>query len=766
MRNVSLSSVRRNRDSNQRGGSPGRPQRRLGLLAVFALVAALLGAAPAASSQELLSGVADESGTAGPRWTRTFFTPETTRDHTLTLAWTGGGNLSMAVRIVATNQWVDDANTSNNPEVITTELTAGVEYKIAVWAVSGVGTYTLTVDDEPTSGLELLSGVADESGTAGPRWTRTFFTPETTRDHTLTLAWTGGGNLSMAVRIAATNQWVDDANTSNNPEVITTELTAGVEYKIAVWAVSGVGTYTLSVDGPQPSGGLTIQRNHLDAAAGPAEISAVFTPTTSGPVTIELSWTGAADLDLIVERADNGAVAGESMGSDNPERVVADVIPGVEYRIRSIAVSGATDFGVSLAGDRVRATPPAGAPNILIINVDDARTDTLEVMDAVMRWFGDDGTFYPNGYITTPACCPSCAVSMSGQYNHNNGQIEQNVEHLDEADTLQHYLYDAGYLTGHTGKFLHYVDTSRRGLYWDRWNYFKGGYYDVWMNRDGYGYRPAGYSTVITFDRAIEFAEDFDSFEDDRPWLLHVTPIAPHRPSLPEEKYEDAPVPEWSPDPSVGEADRSDKPPFVRNFNYSPAEGEAERAEMLRTLMSVDEQVDRLMTRARGARRGQHAGHLHVGQRRVVGRARLAREVRAVPASHRCSLPDPLAGHVAVGAVDDRSVVNIDIAPTVLAAAGVSSKHPMDGSRHPSRPGSCVRGGSPSTSSTRPTASACRAGHRSDRTPSSTPSTTTRPARSRSASIYDLVADPYELVNLLETGTREMTPTSPAFTIS
>ena len=247
--------------------------------------------------------MADESGTAGPRWTRTFFTPETTRDHTLTLAWTGGGNLSMAVRIVATNQWVYYANTSNNPEVITTELTAGVEYKIAVWAVSGVGTYTLTVDDEPTSGLELLSGVADESGTAGPRWTRTFFTPETTRDHTLTLAWTGGGNLSMAVRIAATNQWVDDAYTSNNPEVITTELTAGVEYKIAVWAVSGVGTYTLSVDGPQPSGGLTIQRNHLDAAAGPAEISAAFTPTTSGPVTIELSWTGAADLDLIVERA-------------------------------------------------------------------------------------------------------------------------------------------------------------------------------------------------------------------------------------------------------------------------------------------------------------------------------------------------------------------------------------------------------------------------------------------------------------------------------
>ena len=642
----------------------------------------------------------------------------------------------MAVRVAATNQWVDDANTSNNPEVITTESTVGVEYKIAVWAVSGVGTYTLTVDDEPTSGLELLSGVADESGTAVPRWTRTFFTPQTTRDHTLTLAWTGGGNLSMAVRVAATNQFVDDATTANNPEVLTTELTVGVEYKIAVWAVSGVGTFTLTVDDDQepPSNGLTIQRNHLDAAAGPSEIRADFTPTTAGPVTVELSWSGSADLDLVVQREDNGAVIGESTGSGNPERVVADVIPGVDYEIRSIAVSGSADYAVSLAGERDRPTPPAGAPNILIINVDDARTDALEVMDAVMQWFGDDGTFYPNGYITTPACCPSRAALMSGQYNHNNGQIEQNVEHLDEADTLQHYLYDAGYLTGHTGKFLHYVDTSRRGLYWDRWNYFKGGYYDVWMNRDGYGYRPAGYSTVITFDRAIEFAEDFDSFEDDRPWLLHVTPIAPHRPSLPEEKYEDAPVPEWSPDPSVGEADRSDKPPFVRNFNYSPAEGEAERAEMLRTLMSVDEQVDRLMTRLEELGEVGNTLAIFTSDNGVLWGEHGLPE-KFVPYQRAIDVPFLIRwpGHVAAGAVDDRPVANIDIAPTVLAAAGVSSEHPMDGSDILSgfRASVAVHRVLPRRGQR---SSACRAGPRSDRTRSSTPSTTTRPARSRSAS--------------------------------
>jgi Sulfatase len=43
------------------------------------------------------------------------------------------------------------------------------------------------------------------------------------------------------------------------------------------------------------------------------------------------------------------------------------------------------------------------------------------------------------------------------------------------------------------------------------------------------------------------------------------------------------------------EADRADKPPFVRSQNQTPAAAQANRTAMIRTLYTVDDQVDRLM---------------------------------------------------------------------------------------------------------------------------------------------------------------------------
>jgi hypothetical protein len=47
--------------------------------------------------------------------------------------------------------------------------------------------------------------------------------------------------------------------------------------------------------------------------------------------------------------------------------------------------------------------------------------------------------------------------------------------------------------------------------------------------------------------RFLETAER----DDRRPWLLYLTPVAPHRPFTPEPDYARAPVPVWKSNPAV-----------------------------------------------------------------------------------------------------------------------------------------------------------------------------------------------------------------------
>ena len=100
-------------------------------------------------------------------------------------------------------------------------------------------------------------GIADNSGVEGPRWNSTDYTPVQSGPVTFDLDWTGGGDLRIDVRLAANNSWVASNTSTDHPKELTTSLTEGVPYRIAVWAVSGSGVYTLTANGPNGSGGTT-----------------------------------------------------------------------------------------------------------------------------------------------------------------------------------------------------------------------------------------------------------------------------------------------------------------------------------------------------------------------------------------------------------------------------------------------------------------------------------------------------------------------------
>lgn len=91
----------------------------------------------------------------------------------------------------------------------------------------------------------VLSGTADSSGATGARWQSTQYTTTAGGIHTFTLSWSGLGNLRIEV-VKADGTWVGANSSTAMPKTLSVRLTAGAWYRIAVWSVSGAGTFTVT----------------------------------------------------------------------------------------------------------------------------------------------------------------------------------------------------------------------------------------------------------------------------------------------------------------------------------------------------------------------------------------------------------------------------------------------------------------------------------------------------------------------------------------
>jgi arylsulfatase A-like enzyme len=313
-------------------------------------------------------------------------------------------------------------------------------------------------------------------------------------------------------------------------------------------------------------------------------------------------------------------------------------------------------------------------PNVLVVVTDDARAETLAAMPKTRRWLADGGVTFTQGYATTPSCCPSRASILSGRYVHNHGVRQQGLgQRLDQRTTLQRYLRDAGYRTAMAGKFLNRWPLDRPPPYFDRFAQANGGYYDQVWDVDGRVRRVPNYSTSFIGDRALEYLAGFERDDDARPWFLYLAPFAPHDPRVPERRYANSTFPAAGRAAAVNEADVADKPGYLRNRpTVAAATLAAVRTGQLRTLLSVDDLVDRVL------RRLERTGELDRtlvfflsdngyawGEHRYVGKFVPYTESTRVPFLVRWP------GRLPAGAVDDRLVATIDIKPTVLDAAGV-----------------------------------------------------------------------------------------------
>jgi arylsulfatase A-like enzyme len=353
-------------------------------------------------------------------------------------------------------------------------------------------------------------------------------------------------------------------------------------------------------------------------------------PEVGDPIEVSVDregWTGGPCSRLGVDAEPGSQLSRVSF----PRRCLPD----------SIEVTAAVRVD---AGKPVRASAKrTQRPNVLMIMVDDMRTDELQWMPNVQELIGKEGVTFTNGFAGYPLCCPARASVLTGLYPHNHGvwshEPPWGFTSLQDRDTAPVWLQRAGYHTTYLGKYLNgYGNEPEPGRTtgtstqyvppgWDLWRgSIDGGlkkkdpdnggtyrFYDTTLNDNGEGYvalspeyQTFAYARLTQEQLAANAAEG-------KPFFSYVSFTAPHR-GLPREPddpdhlatparpkrirgaFDDliakAPGADWD------DRDRSDKPKAMRN----PVPSDEMKAEMLEltrqraeSLYLVDESVKKII---------------------------------------------------------------------------------------------------------------------------------------------------------------------------
>ncbi|MGH2654590.1 MAG: sulfatase family protein [Actinomycetota bacterium] len=338
--------------------------------------------------------------------------------------------------------------------------------------------------------------------------------------------------------------------------------------------------------------------------------------------------------------------------------------------------------GVSPIHEPAASAQPAARPNVLLVITDDQRIESMGPMRRTRAVFKRGGTEFVNAYVTTPLCCPSRASIFSGRYAHNH-RVRTNADahELDPKSTIQRYLGTAGYRTAIVGKYLN--SWKGQPSHFEQWHTFENvsKYKGARFNSNGVVHKVKKYSTDYIGDRARGLVRQFE-LTDTKPWFLVVSTWAPHTPAQAAKRHRNSKVGQWAGNPAVFETDRTDKPAHVQAKSAGFKGGRKLRERQLRTLKAVDDLVERLFTTMSELGEANETLAFFLSDNGIMW-AEHGMKSKAVPYRPAVRVPFFVRwpGHVAQKVADTRIVANIDIVPTIMAAAGITPdpEYPIDG---------------------------------------------------------------------------------------
>jgi N-acetylglucosamine-6-sulfatase len=332
-------------------------------------------------------------------------------------------------------------------------------------------------------------------------------------------------------------------------------------------------------------------------------------------------------------------------------------------------------------------------PNIVVIQTDDQRADTMRVMPNVRKLLGSRGVTFTNSFASTPVCCPSRATFLTGQYSSTHGVLDNDaplggVEAFDDDSTLPVWLRAEGYTTSFAGKYLNGYEHLVEPFVapgWDDWRAYRprpaGAYFGYELFENGkttaFGRGDSDYLTDVLARRVVSFIDRADG-----PFFSYFAPFAPHSPV--EAARRDAGAfaddPPFRPRAYDVPADQGNPaaplPPMAGPvLKLADDQDRIGRA----SLLAVDRAVARIV--AAVERKNELARTVFVftsdngfllGEHRIVGKTWAYEESIRVP--------------LIIGApwmerprTDERLVLNVDLAPTIVELAGAEAGLEPDG---------------------------------------------------------------------------------------
>ncbi len=349
--------------------------------------------------------------------------------------------------------------------------------------------------------------------------------------------------------------------------------------------------------------------------------------------------------------------------------------------------------------------PIGNHPNIVFILTDDLSTDLMAVLPKTNQLITSQGMSFKNYFLTDSLCCPSRSSIFRGQYPHNtqiftNGGNDGGHAKFhstgDDTSTVATWLQAGGYRTALMGKYLNGYLTNQAGVPntfvppgWSEWDVAGSGYaeFNYKLNENGtiksYGNAARDYLVDVMAAKGNDYIKK--STEDGKPFFLELAPFVPHVPSVPAPRYADTfPDAKLPQPPSFNEPDTSDKASWLRALpplsNDDIKSMEVSYRKREQCLQAVDDMVSGLVTTLKNNGQLNNTYFVfssdngyHMGEHRLQPGKQTAFDTDI-------RVPLLIRGPgVPAGSTSYAIAMNVDLAPTFAAWAGVTPPSFVDG---------------------------------------------------------------------------------------
>jgi len=322
-------------------------------------------------------------------------------------------------------------------------------------------------------------------------------------------------------------------------------------------------------------------------------------------------------------------------------------------------------------------------PNILFIVLDDALYNTYSCTGGPdffqspnIDRIANEGVRFQNNFVVLSYCSPSRASMLTGLYPHKTGVIDNGYYLDSSATTVATILHDAGYYTGLIGKYISWWPEPG----YDYWMAAQTDYINDRYNCNGIAKSIPGHNTDVVTDTTLAFIE-----RSPQPFYVWVAYHAPHDSAIPQPQYNGIYANDTMPLPDNMQPYTINYPSFLDNLSPSyyvtPSEVTSKYEAYFETLKGADDAIGTILNKLEDMNILDNTliiftsdnGHLFGEHGLFLKRLAYDPSIR-VPMFIRYPKwwPNPVT-------VENQMSLNIDVASTIIEAAGIQDTFGFDG---------------------------------------------------------------------------------------